>query len=56
MKLREIEILVQHQTEVLAAAGKEDDNLKEIQQILYSTEVCALDYTLHSPFTILCLP
>ncbi|KAJ7434337.1 calponin homology domain-containing protein [Mycena galericulata] len=38
-KLREIEILVQQQTEVLEAAGKDDETLKEIQKILYSTEV-----------------
>jgi RP/EB family microtubule-associated protein len=37
-KLRDIEILVQQQTETLESQGKEDDNLKEIQKILYSTE------------------
>jgi len=38
-KLRAIEILVQQQMEVLEAEGKDDDTLKEIQKILYSTEV-----------------
>jgi RP/EB family microtubule-associated protein len=38
-KLRQIEILAQQQTEVLEAEGKEDKTLKEIQAILYSTEV-----------------
>ncbi|KZO96802.1 hypothetical protein CALVIDRAFT_514092 [Calocera viscosa TUFC12733] len=37
-KLRDIEILVQQQSEVLLAEGKEDETLKEIQKILYSTE------------------
>ncbi|KZT59340.1 hypothetical protein CALCODRAFT_523333 [Calocera cornea HHB12733] len=37
-KLRDIEILVQTQAEALAAEGKEDETLKEIQKILYSTE------------------
>jgi len=37
-KLREIEILVQAQLEVLEAEGKDDITLKEIQKILYSTE------------------
>lgn len=37
-KLRDIEILVQQQSETLESQGKEDDNLKEIQKILYSTE------------------
>ena len=40
-KLRQIEILVQQQMEVLEAEGKEDKTLKEIQAILYSTEVSA---------------
>jgi hypothetical protein len=39
VQLRDIEILVQQQTETLESQGKEDDNLKEIQKILYSTEV-----------------
>ncbi|KAH7885153.1 calponin homology domain-containing protein [Phlebopus sp. FC_14] len=37
-KLRDIEILVQQQSEALEAAGQQDDTLKEIQKILYSTE------------------
>jgi len=38
-KLRDIEILVQQQMETLETAGQEeDDTLKAIQQILYSTE------------------
>uniref|UniRef100_D8PYW7 Microtubule binding protein n=1 Tax=Schizophyllum commune (strain H4-8 / FGSC 9210) TaxID=578458 RepID=D8PYW7_SCHCM len=37
-KLRDIEILVQQQTEELEKVGKEDETLKEIQKILYSTE------------------
>lgn len=38
-KLRDIEILVQQQVEVLERAGQpEDHTLKEIQKILYSTE------------------
>jgi RP/EB family microtubule-associated protein len=40
-KLRQIEILAQQQMEVLEAEGKEDKTLKEIQAILYSTEVSA---------------
>lgn len=39
VQLRDIEILVQQQSETLESQGKEDDNLKEIQKILYSTEV-----------------
>ncbi|KAG6898581.1 hypothetical protein C0993_005858 [Termitomyces sp. T159_Od127] len=37
-KLREIEILVQQQLEAHEAAGKEDETLRKIQAILYSTE------------------
>ncbi|KAG9315521.1 calponin homology domain-containing protein [Chiua virens] len=37
-KLRDIEILVQQQVEAQEAAGQQDDSLKEIQKILYSTE------------------
>lgn len=37
-KLRDIEILVQQQTEDLAKEGREDTTLSEIQKILYSTE------------------
>jgi hypothetical protein len=39
-KLRHIEILVQAQLETLEADGKDDVTLREIQKILYSTEVC----------------
>ncbi|KIJ45890.1 hypothetical protein M422DRAFT_206549 [Sphaerobolus stellatus SS14] len=37
-KLRDIEILAQTQVEVLEAEGKDDETLREIQKILYSTE------------------
>jgi hypothetical protein len=37
--LRDIEILVQAQMEALEAAGNDDNTLREIQKILYSTEV-----------------
>ncbi|KIJ60311.1 hypothetical protein HYDPIDRAFT_117407 [Hydnomerulius pinastri MD-312] len=37
-KLRDIEILVQQQAEVLEGDGKTDDTLSAIQKILYSTE------------------
>ncbi|KAJ7440788.1 calponin homology domain-containing protein [Mycena galericulata] len=37
-KLRDIGILVQQQTEVLEAEGQDDETLREIQKILYSTE------------------
>jgi len=37
-KLRDIEILVQQQMEVLEAEGKDDVVLRDIQKILYSTE------------------
>ncbi|KAN0111173.1 Calponin homology domain containing protein [Russula decolorans] len=37
-KLRDIEIMVQQQTEDLAKEGREDITLGEIQKILYSTE------------------
>ncbi|KAJ7491586.1 calponin homology domain-containing protein [Mycena galericulata] len=37
-KLREIEILVQQKTEALQSAGQDDETLREIQKILYSTE------------------
>jgi len=37
-KLRDIEILVQQQTEDLAKEGRDDFTLGEIQKILYSTE------------------
>jgi RP/EB family microtubule-associated protein len=40
-KLRQIEILVQQQMETLESEGKGDKTLKEIQAILYSTEVSA---------------
>ncbi|KAI0312250.1 calponin homology domain-containing protein [Amylostereum chailletii] len=37
-KLRDIEILAQQQIEVLEGEGKDDETLREIQKILYSTE------------------
>lgn len=37
-KLRDIEILVQQQLDVVEAEGKEDPTLKSIQEILYKTE------------------
>ncbi|KZV95421.1 microtubule binding protein [Exidia glandulosa HHB12029] len=37
-KLRDIEILAQQQIEVLEGQGKDDETLREIQKILYSTE------------------
>ncbi|KAA1472292.1 hypothetical protein DENSPDRAFT_838515 [Dentipellis sp. KUC8613] len=37
-KLRDIEILVQQQMETLEAAGSDDEVLRQIQKILYSTE------------------
>ncbi|KII90537.1 hypothetical protein PLICRDRAFT_697077 [Plicaturopsis crispa FD-325 SS-3] len=37
-KLRDIEILAQNQLEVLESAGTDDETLREIQKILYSTE------------------
>jgi len=37
-KLRDIEILVQQHMETLEAAGSDDNTLREIQKILYSTE------------------
>ncbi|EIM86285.1 uncharacterized protein STEHIDRAFT_98691 [Stereum hirsutum FP-91666 SS1] len=37
-KLRDIEILAQAQLEVLEGQGKDDETLREIQKILYSTE------------------
>ncbi|KAJ6622082.1 calponin homology domain-containing protein [Mycena sp. CBHHK59/15] len=37
-KLRDIEILVQQKMEILEAAGQDDETLREIQKILYSTE------------------
>jgi RP/EB family microtubule-associated protein len=39
LQLRDIEIIVQQQLEVLEAEGKDDDTLKDVQKILYSTEV-----------------
>ena len=39
LQLRDIEILVQAQLEQLEAEGKDDETLRAIQQILYSTEV-----------------
>ena len=46
-QLRDIEILVQQQIEVLEAAGKDDDTLREIQKILYSTEVYPFPFLIH---------
>lgn len=37
-KLRDIEILVQQQLEVVESEGKDDPTLRDIQKILYSTE------------------
>ena len=42
MQLRDIEILVQGQLEALEAEGKDDPLLRDIQKILYSTEVRSL--------------
>jgi hypothetical protein len=39
LQLRDIEILAQQQIETLEADGKDDETLREIQKILYSTEV-----------------
>lgn len=39
LQLRDIEILVQQQLEVLEGEGKDDVTLRDIQKILYSTEV-----------------
>ncbi len=39
VQLRDIEILVQQQVEVLEGEGKDDPVLRDIQKILYSTEV-----------------
>lgn len=47
MQLRDIEILVQGQLEVLEAEGKDDPLLRDIQKILYSTEVCYLSSPTH---------
>ena len=44
MQLRDIEILVQQQLEVLEGEGKDDVTLRDIQKILYSTEVRATLY------------
>ena len=51
--MRDIEILVQGQLEALEAEGKDDPLLRDIQKILYSTEVCiafltvCFDFCLH---------
>ena len=50
LQLRDIEILAQQQIETLEADGKDDHTLREIQKILYSTEVrppCASAFTVH---------
>ena len=44
-QLRDIEILVQQQVEVLEGEGKDDHTLREIQKILYSTEVRNCDWS-----------
>ena len=44
LQLRDIEILMQQQMEVLQAEGKDDPVLGEIQKILYSTEVSYLEF------------
>jgi RP/EB family microtubule-associated protein len=43
-QLRDIEILAQQQIETLEADGKDDETLREIQKILYSTEVFILPH------------
>jgi EB1-like C-terminal motif len=48
LQLRDIEILVQQQLEVLEAQGNDDATLRDIQKILYSTEVRIL-YNLVTP-------
>ena len=45
-QLRDIEILAQQQVEVLEGEGKDDETLREIQKILYSTEVITIHLTL----------
>jgi hypothetical protein len=44
LQLRDIEILAQQQIETLEAVGKDDETLREIQKILYSTEVFVFPY------------
>jgi hypothetical protein len=48
VQLRDIEILVQQQLETLEASGKDDETLREIQKILYSTEVRPISTLLFS--------
>ncbi|KAG6836148.1 hypothetical protein H0H93_010917 [Arthromyces matolae] len=52
-KLREIEILVQQQVEVLEADSKDDKTLRSIQTILYSTEVRVVLFSLPLPLPFL---
>lgn len=55
-QLRDIEILVQQQVEVLEGEGKDDNTLREIQKILYSTEVRNPDSShLIIPFALITL-
>ncbi|KAJ7111459.1 calponin homology domain-containing protein [Mycena epipterygia] len=49
-KLRDIEILVQQKMELLEGAGQDDETLRDIQKILYSTEVCSVLSTVLSVF------
>ena len=42
IQLRDIEILAQQQIEALEAEGKDDETLRDIQKILYSTAVLPL--------------
>lgn len=51
-QLRDIEILVQQQLEVLEGAGSDDETLREIQKILYSTEVGVLSLVPHVFFVL----
>lgn len=50
-QLRDIEILVQQQVEALEAAGQDDNTLREIQRILYSTEVITRSPFIPLPLT-----
>jgi RP/EB family microtubule-associated protein len=43
-QLRDIEILTQQQMEHLESEGQDDVTLREIQKILYSTEVRCLSF------------
>ena len=39
VQLRDIEIIIQQQLETLETEGKDDPLLRDVQKILYSTEV-----------------